>query len=113
MNGFKPVDIWTKLDKNPLTRLIKPPMPAHDVPVGIFNLWISKWVRFLSDLNYPPKLIISAPGENTLHFFMQPIPWWMFALDFREPPIKSRRFHVCFSSSCSREMENSGLRSLL
>ena len=113
MNGFKPVDIWTKSDRNPLTRLIKPPMPAHDVPVGIFNLWISKWVGFLSDLNYPPKLIICAPGENTLHFLMQPIPWWMFALDFREPPIKSRRFHVCFSSSCSREMENSGLRSLL
>ena len=92
MNGFKPVDIWTKLDKNPLTRLIKPPIPAHYVPIILFNRGISKWVRFLRDLNYPPKLLIGAPGENTLHFLMQPIPW-MVALDFREPPIKSRCFH--------------------
>lgn len=93
MSGFKPVDIWTKLDRNPLTRLIKPPMPAHYVPIILFNRWISKWVRFLSDLNHPFKLLIGAPGESTLHFLMQPIPWRMFALDFREPPIKSRHFH--------------------
>ncbi|OPY56033.1 MAG: hypothetical protein A4E49_00323 [Methanosaeta sp. PtaU1.Bin112] len=66
MSGFKPVDIWTKLDRNPLTRLIKPPMPAHYVPIILFNRWISKWVRFLRDLNHPFKLIVSALGDDML-----------------------------------------------